>query len=64
MSILMAKEPSYVRCIKPNGEKKANCWDPAAVQHQVKYLGLMESLRVARAGTVPVFLTRRHLLSA
>jgi myosin I len=22
MAILMAKEPSYVRCIKPNGEKK------------------------------------------
>jgi myosin-1 len=50
MATLMVKMPSYVRCIKPNGEKKANCWDPAVVEHQVKYLGLMENLRVARAG--------------
>jgi len=50
MEVLMAKQPSYVRCIKPNGEKKANNWDEAAVKHQVKYLGLMENLRVARAG--------------
>merc|ERR1712048_595079 len=50
MDILMAKEPSYVRCIKPNAEKKANCWNEEEVIHQVKYLGLMENLRVARAG--------------
>lgn len=50
MDTLMQKMPSYVRCIKPNGDKKANKWDAAHVEHQVKYLGLMENLRVARAG--------------
>lgn len=50
MDTLMAKQPSYIRCVKPNSEKKANCWNEAEVVHQVKYLGLMENLRVARAG--------------
>mmetsp|Transcript_29945 Transcript_29945/g.78528 ORF Transcript_29945/g.78528 Transcript_29945/m.78528 type:complete len:1114 (+) Transcript_29945:74-3415(+) len=50
MNTLMAKQPSYVRCIKPNGEKKPSKWDQDLVAHQVKYLGLMENLRVARAG--------------
>jgi len=50
METLMAKQPSYIRCVKPNGDKRANHWDEDAVKHQVKYLGLMENLRVARAG--------------
>ena len=40
----------YIRCVKPNGDKASNSWDEAAILHQVKYLGLMENLRVARAG--------------
>lgn len=50
MVTLMAKQPSYVRCIKPNAEKKPSVWDNDMIAHQVKYLGLMENLRVARAG--------------
>lgn len=50
MTTLMAKSPSYIRCIKPNEEKKAATWNEDLVRHQVKYLGLMENLRVARAG--------------
>jgi len=50
MVTLMAKSPSYVRCIKPNSEKKAGVWDDKMITHQIKYLGLMENLRVARAG--------------
>ncbi|KAJ8312315.1 hypothetical protein KUTeg_009688 [Tegillarca granosa] len=50
MEILMSKEPSYVRCIKPNDFKKAGVFDEKIVNHQVKYLGLMENLRVRRAG--------------
>lgn len=93
MEILMSKEPSYVRCIKPNDAKQPGMlichgvycnmdlftlyfffdlysvfahevyrghqiikWVPAGrfdevlVRHQVKYLGLMENLRVRRAG--------------
>jgi myosin-1 len=50
MHILYSKEPSYVRCIKPNYEKKSGYFDTELVRHQVKYLSLMENLRVRRAG--------------
>uniref|UniRef100_A0A8C7PC27 Myosin Ic, paralog a n=1 Tax=Oncorhynchus mykiss TaxID=8022 RepID=A0A8C7PC27_ONCMY len=56
IEILMSKEPSYVRCIKPNDAKQSGRFDEALVRHQVKYLGLMENLRVRRAG----FAYRRH----
>nr|CAB3264155.1 unconventional myosin-Ic-like [Phallusia mammillata] len=63
MDILMSKEPSYVRCIKPNDAKMSDRFDDNLVRHQVKYLGLMENLRVRRAGfayrrTYDVFLKR------
>ncbi|XP_046900302.1 unconventional myosin-Ih [Hypomesus transpacificus] len=48
--ILMAKEPWYVRCLKPNDGKQPGRFDDVLVRHQVKYLGLMEHLRVRRAG--------------
>lgn len=69
MTILIDKEPSYIRCIKPNENQRAgnicskiyvykfrwtvHClgeFDVDLVRHQVKYLGLMENLRVRRAG--------------
>uniref|UniRef100_H2YMX0 Myosin motor domain-containing protein n=1 Tax=Ciona savignyi TaxID=51511 RepID=H2YMX0_CIOSA len=63
MDILMSKEPSYVRCIKPNDAKMSDRFDETLVRHQVKYLGLMENLRVRRAGfayrrTHEIFLNR------
>lgn len=48
--ILMSKEPWYVRCMKPNEGKQPGLFDDVLVRHQVKYLGLMEHLRVRRAG--------------
>lgn len=50
VDILMGKEPSYIRCIKPNDFKMSNQFNEKIVLHQVKYLGLMENLRVRRAG--------------
>ncbi|XP_043514195.1 unconventional myosin IC isoform X1 [Frieseomelitta varia] len=50
VEILMGKEPSYIRCIKPNDYKMANQFNQQIILHQVKYLGLMENLRVRRAG--------------
>lgn len=44
------KEPFYIRCIKPNNNKAAKQWDEQLCHHQVAYLGLMENLRVRRAG--------------
>ncbi|XP_068150663.1 unconventional myosin ID [Drosophila tropicalis] len=49
---LLKKEPFYVRCIKPNDIKSSTVFDEERVQHQVRYLGLLENVRVRRAGFV------------
>ncbi|XP_061180865.1 unconventional myosin-Ib-like [Saccostrea echinata] len=50
MKNLSSKNPNYIRCIKPNNSKAANNFDEGLVRHQVRYLGLMENVRVKRAG--------------
>ncbi|KAG8455714.1 hypothetical protein GDO86_001777 [Hymenochirus boettgeri] len=50
IEILLSKEPTYIRCIKPNNYKEPGKFEDVLVRHQVKYLGLMEHLRVRRAG--------------
>lgn len=47
---LQSKEPFYVRCVKPNPVQSPNIWDEQLVRHQVAYLGLVENVRVRRAG--------------
>jgi len=47
---LASKVPFYVRCIKPNEVKSAIAFDEERVKHQVCYLGLLENVRVRRAG--------------
>ncbi|XGW14792.1 hypothetical protein V3C99_000788 [Haemonchus contortus] len=49
---LASKEPHYIRCIKPNEEKSSTIFDVERVEHQVRYLGLLENVRVRRAGFV------------
>jgi myosin heavy subunit len=39
-----------VRCIKPNEEKSPVLFDVERCRHQVAYLGLLENVRVRRAG--------------
>lgn len=68
MKSMMAKNPHYIRCIKPNSNKKAKEFDSELVLHQVRYLGLMENIRVRRAGFAfrqdyPKFLARYKMLS-
>ncbi|KAK7811799.1 hypothetical protein U0070_016871 [Myodes glareolus] len=50
LELLTSKEPSYIRCIKPNERKEPSKFDDFLISHQIKYLGLMEHLRVRRAG--------------
>lgn len=50
MKNLKTKNPHYIRCIKPNDRKVAGIFDDKLVRHQVRYLGLLENLRVRRAG--------------
>ncbi|ELU10080.1 hypothetical protein CAPTEDRAFT_167519 [Capitella teleta] len=47
---LASKEPYYVRCIKPNEEKSPTLFNDKRCEHQVLYLGLLENVRVRRAG--------------
>lgn len=49
---LTSKEPFYIRCIKPNEVKSATIFDDEPIRHQVSYLGLVENVRVRRAGFV------------
>ncbi|KAL0491036.1 myosin I heavy chain [Acrasis kona] len=42
--------PHYVRCIKPNESKKPLDFIDSRVKHQVEYLGLLENIKVRRAG--------------
>ena len=47
---LMATNPHYVRCIKPNESKRAMHMEEKRVLHQVKYLGLVQNIQVKKAG--------------
>ncbi|MEE6490434.1 hypothetical protein FKM82_015875 [Ascaphus truei] len=50
MKNLLTKNPNYIRCIKPNDKKAAHIFNDALVSHQIRYLGLLENVRVRRAG--------------
>ncbi|NXW58004.1 MYO1A protein, partial [Eurystomus gularis] len=50
MKNLYSKNPNYIRCIKPNETKTAMVFTPELVLAQIRYLGLMENVRVRRAG--------------
>jgi myosin-1 len=50
MSELNKCTPHYIRCIKPNDQKAAGVFEQQRVQHQIRYLGLLENVRVRRAG--------------
>ncbi|XP_069471783.1 unconventional myosin-Ib isoform X2 [Ambystoma mexicanum] len=50
MKNLQTKNPNYIRCIKPNDKKAAHIFTDALARHQVRYLGLLENVRVRRAG--------------
>ncbi|NXP58903.1 MYO1A protein, partial [Chloropsis cyanopogon] len=69
MKNLYSKNPNYIRCIKPNDTKSAMVFTPELVLAQVRYLGLMENVRVRRAGYAfrqlyGPFLQRYKMLSA
>lgn len=50
VTALMDCTPHYVRCIKSNDQKQPNKIDDRRVIHQIKYLGLLENIKVRRAG--------------
>merc|ERR1719453_189636 len=42
--------PRYIRCIKPNANKAAHDFDSLDVQRQLRCAGMLESIRIRRAG--------------
>ncbi|XP_026992614.2 unconventional myosin-X isoform X2 [Tachysurus fulvidraco] len=50
MATLSASNPFFVRCIKPNMEKHANKFDPEVVLNQLQYSGMLETVKIRRAG--------------
>ncbi|XP_047136669.1 unconventional myosin-Ia isoform X1 [Hydra vulgaris] len=50
MRDLLSKRPHYIRCIKPNEMKAPGQFSDDIVLHQIRYLGLLENIRVRRAG--------------
>ena len=50
MTTLSACNPFFVRCIKPNENKKPNEFDRLLCTRQLRYSGMMETIRIRRAG--------------
>ncbi|XP_048857839.1 unconventional myosin-X [Brienomyrus brachyistius] len=50
MGTLSASNPFFVRCIKPNMEKNPNKFDPEVVLNQLRYSGMLETVKIRRAG--------------
>ena len=50
MGMLRVSEPRYVRCIKPNSAQAKGVYEERLVLQQLRYLGVMETVRIRRAG--------------
>ncbi|GFR18852.1 unconventional myosin-Ib [Trichonephila clavata] len=50
MKSIQGRNALYVRCIKPNELKQPMIFEMDLVQHQVRYLGLMENTRMRKHG--------------
>ncbi|XP_061071712.1 myosin-IIIb isoform X2 [Conger conger] len=50
MEKMFAANPHFVRCIKPNGNKQPDQVDSKIVMDQLRYNGLLETIRIRRDG--------------
>ncbi|XP_044862668.1 unconventional myosin-X isoform X1 [Mauremys mutica] len=50
MATLSSSNPFFVRCIKPNTQKMPDQFDQAVVLNQLHYSGMLETVRIRRAG--------------
>ncbi|XP_050303869.1 unconventional myosin-Ib [Anthonomus grandis grandis] len=66
---LAGRQNSYIRCVKPNDLKQPKIFDISLVQHQVRYMCLLSTVQIWRAGfcqKIPFiqFLCRYKMLCA
>ncbi|XP_046661581.1 myosin-IIIb-like isoform X2 [Homalodisca vitripennis] len=47
---MVAGAPQFVRCIKPNDQKSPRMFDPAKVVRQLRYTGVLETIRIRQHG--------------
>lgn len=47
---MIAGTPQFVRCIKPNDMKKAKTFEPTKVLKQLRYTGVLETIRIRQNG--------------
>ena len=69
MKMLGASNPFFVRCVKPNMKKVPREFEIPIVLNQLKYSGMMETVKIRRAGypvrrEFPDFLFRFRVLTA
>uniref|UniRef100_A0A6P7FZ33 Unconventional myosin-IXb-like isoform X6 n=1 Tax=Diabrotica virgifera virgifera TaxID=50390 RepID=A0A6P7FZ33_DIAVI len=50
MDTLNQANPFFIRCIKSNGNKIPNTFDEQTVQRQLRYTGMLETVRIRQAG--------------
>ena len=50
MKKMMPCEPHFVRCIKPNKQNAPKMWEVTYVTEQLKYTGMLETIRIRREG--------------
>ncbi len=62
MTRISAAQPHFVRCLNPNSQKSAGKLEPEMILDQLRCSGLMEAVRVSRAG-FPVRIPHEDFLS-
>uniref|UniRef100_A0AAV2L495 Myosin motor domain-containing protein n=1 Tax=Knipowitschia caucasica TaxID=637954 RepID=A0AAV2L495_KNICA len=50
LSKMVAGQPHFVRCIKPNNDRQANNFDREKVLLQLRYTGVLETAKIRRQG--------------